>query len=245
MIATEGGHWYTQAGEPCYTIKGLNGRERNTTLADARKLKLVPSVTEVMKVLAKPGLERWKIEQVALAALTLPKIENETMDQFLHRVYVDANKQSNDARNLGTSIHTAIERFYLGKKINEHQVIVHALDRKLKQAFAHQSWLPEKSFCHPLGYGGKIDLHSQDWVIDYKTKEFGPDDIQNTFSYYEHKLQLSAYKLGLGLPNARIANVFISRTHPGLIKIEKHKDDLSNTFRALLAFWNTLKKIDR
>ncbi len=244
MIAAESGHWYNRAGEPCYTLVGKNGNKRNTTLADARKLKLVPSVTEIMKVLAKPGLERWKMEQIALAAITLPPIDGETSDQYLKRVYIDSNKQANDARELGTSIHADIERFYLNERVKEHGIIVRALDRQLKQAFEYQDWLPEKSFCSPLGFGGKVDLHSNNWVIDYKTKDFGPNDIKKPFSYFDHKLQLCAYKTGLNLPNARIANVFISRTYPGLIKIEKHKDDLSSVFKALLKFWQAFKKFD-
>ena len=56
---SEAGHWYTQTGIPMYTIVGKNGKERNTTLADAKKLNLVPSVTTVLSLLAKPGLENW------------------------------------------------------------------------------------------------------------------------------------------------------------------------------------------
>ena len=47
----ESGHWYTRGGEPAYTVTGKNGKERNTTLRDARTMNLVPSVTTVLKVL--------------------------------------------------------------------------------------------------------------------------------------------------------------------------------------------------
>jgi hypothetical protein len=57
---SESGHWYTQEGEPMYTIIGANGKERNTTLRDAKKEGLVPSVTTIMGVVAKPALETWK-----------------------------------------------------------------------------------------------------------------------------------------------------------------------------------------
>lgn len=33
----EAGHWYSKEGEPKYTIIGANGKERNTTLRDAKK----------------------------------------------------------------------------------------------------------------------------------------------------------------------------------------------------------------
>ena len=51
---SESGHWYTKDGEPMYTIVGANGVERNTTLRDARSLGLVPSVTTVIGLVAKP-----------------------------------------------------------------------------------------------------------------------------------------------------------------------------------------------
>ena len=71
--AKESGHWYEMDGTPRYRIVGKNGKERNTTLADARKLDLLPSVTTIMKEAAKPGLERWKGDQLLLSALTLTR----------------------------------------------------------------------------------------------------------------------------------------------------------------------------
>jgi hypothetical protein len=51
----ESGHWYAADGLPAYRIKGANGKERNTTVQDARSLGLVPSVTTVLGLVAKPG----------------------------------------------------------------------------------------------------------------------------------------------------------------------------------------------
>ena len=34
---SEAGHWYDHEGKPMYTIVGVNGKERNTTLRDAKK----------------------------------------------------------------------------------------------------------------------------------------------------------------------------------------------------------------
>ena len=42
-FTSESGHWYSQDGEPMYTLIGANGKERNTTLRDAKSLGLVPS----------------------------------------------------------------------------------------------------------------------------------------------------------------------------------------------------------
>ena len=84
--AAESGHWYGRNGEPAYTIVGANGKARPTTLRDARKLNLVPSVTTIIKVASQPGLDRWKQEQVLLAALTLPKVNDESDDDYIARI---------------------------------------------------------------------------------------------------------------------------------------------------------------
>src|SRR6185369_1021896 len=88
--ASEGGHFYTRAGEPAYTIVGKNGVERNTTLRDARKLDLVPGVTSIIRCAAAPGLEAWKQDQLLLAALTLPRLDGESEKSWLSRVKTDS-----------------------------------------------------------------------------------------------------------------------------------------------------------
>ena len=56
---SEAGHWYDHDGNPMYTIIGANGKERNTTLRDAKKEGFVPSVTTIIGIAAKPSLENW------------------------------------------------------------------------------------------------------------------------------------------------------------------------------------------
>ena len=74
---SESGHWYSQDGEPMYTIIGANGKERNTTLRDAKSLGLVPSVTTIIGTIAKPALENWKIDQALKSAINLDREEGE------------------------------------------------------------------------------------------------------------------------------------------------------------------------
>src|SRR5690349_2783167 len=76
-------HWYLRDGRPFHEIAKKDGSgNRPVTLADARKVMALPSVTNVLGVLAKPGLEAWKIEQGIIAALTLPRLSGETLDGF-------------------------------------------------------------------------------------------------------------------------------------------------------------------
>ena len=54
-----------------YTVPAKNGEPRATTLRDAKKMGLLPSVTTIMKAAASPGLEQWKMNQMMLAALRI------------------------------------------------------------------------------------------------------------------------------------------------------------------------------
>ena len=65
--ASESNHWYTRDGVPRYTVIGKNGKERATTLRDARTENLVPSVTTVLNVAAKPALTQWLQKQIGRA----------------------------------------------------------------------------------------------------------------------------------------------------------------------------------
>jgi hypothetical protein len=56
-------------------------------------------------------------------------------------------------------------------------------------------WQSEKSFATD-GYGGKVDLHTDEFLIDIKTTE---KDLGNIKTWDEHAQQLSAYDSGLGI----------------------------------------------
>ena len=61
-------------------------------------------------------------------------------------------------------------------------------------------------------------------------------------------MQLAAYRVGLGIPEARCANVFVSVTQPGLVVVyEWPQEDLArgwNMFQSLLTFWKLKNKFD-
>lgn len=236
---SESGHWYERNGAPAYTIVGVNGKTRNTTLRDARKLSLVPSVTTIINVAAKPGLDRWKQEQVLMAALTLPKIDAESDDEYIIRILDDSKDAARSAADAGTDIHASIEAFYRGEKRDRHQEHVKGVIKALDTHFGQQPWVTERSFAHEAGYGGKVDLHAPELVVDVKTKEF--TDPSKIDGYDEHVMQLAAYRVGLGMPNARCANLFVSRSQPGLCVIKEWTPaQILNgwmMFNSLLTYW--------
>ena len=247
--SAESVHWYRQDGAPQYTVKAKDGSDRPTTLRDARKMDLVPSVTTIMKIAAKPGLEQWKLEQMLLSALTLPKLPSEDEKAYIARIVADSKETGKQAAEKGTRIHESIESWFDGNKNVVHKDIALAFEETIFNHFKthpDQPWLTERAFASPLGFGGKVDLFCEadqhapvGIVLDAKSKDFGPDDKVD--AYDEHLMQLAAYRNGLGLPHARCANVFVSRTHPGLVKVvEWPEEELVKgweMFQCLLRFW--------
>jgi hypothetical protein len=245
--ASESQHWYARDGSPAYEVKGANGNMRPATLRDARKLGLVPSVTTIIGSCAKPGLERWKLEQMMHAALTLPRLDGEPEAEWISRVWTDSKETARKAAERGTAIHAAIQGAFESQVIwNEYIPHFEGARDALRVWAGEQSWTPERSFASTLGFGGKVDLSSQYGVVDFKTKEFGHDADLKTWD--EHAMQLAAYRAGLGLPLARCAIVYVSVTHPGLARlIEVKNADLDkgwSMFCGLLHYWKAKNAFD-
>ena len=243
--ASESLHWYERDGTPRYTVKAKDGSDRATTLRDAKKWGYVPSVTTILNVAAKPGLERWKQEQMLLAALTLPRAPEEDEQSFIHRVVADSKEQGKQAAERGTRIHAAIESFYEGIMLADMADYQVGVADEIEKTYGLKDFASEKAFAHELGFGGKVDLHNatynggQGIVLDVKSKEFS--DPAKVDAYDEHCMQLAAYRVGLQIPNAVCANVFVSATVPGLVVIKEwSQEELTRgwgMFQSLLSFW--------
>ena len=238
--SSESTHWYTRDGDPMYTVPSKkDGAPRNTTLRDARERNLVPSVTTILNIAAKPGLNVWLQEQAILAALTLPRGTDEAESAWLKRVVQDSKAQARDAADLGTEIHAAVQGFYEGRKASAYPMHVQTCTKAIESHYGARNWIAERAFAHEMGFGGKVDMHTDGIVIDIKTKDF--DDPAKVAGYDEHLMQLAAYRVGLGMPEARCANVFVSRTNADLAVVKEWaEEDLARgwlMFTALLSFW--------
>ena len=246
----ESSHWYTREGRCAYQQKTAKGGQRPTDLRDARKLGLVPSVTTVLSVMAKDALTTWKVKQGIWAALTLPRIAGESDDAFMDRILSDSKQQAKAAAEEGDRIHDACERAMKGqdypKTYGPH---VEAALCELRRLFPGVTdWIAEASFSHPLGYGGKVDIHSPSTgiVTDYKSKDGDLTDGKRLA--YDQNIQLAAYQHGLYLPPAPCANIFLSRTHPGAVAShvwtpEKVASGWAQ-FDKALALWKAVKGLD-
>ena len=245
-FTAESGHWYTKEGKPQYTIIGANGKERKTNLRDARQLNLVPSVTTVMNMIAKPSLENWKMNQVLNSALTLERYEGESLQSFSYRCRQDSQKVGKEAAERGTKIHAMIEKGFLGTSTNKPYK---AIKNYLDEHYPDEEWIAEDSFCAEQGYGGMIDLYSKSGIfVDFKTKDNLEGKDPKRLVYDSHGMQLSAYAQGCGFDNPERVSIFVDRKQTDLITCyiwdkESHDKHLA-MFNSILTYWKLSKNYD-
>jgi len=164
-------------------------------------------------------------------------------------------KKQQDVMNRGTVIHDQLEMYFKGIKISPgYEEICHNVHEKLKECCPEGGdWIAEKSFACHWGFGGKIDLHNDEWVIDFKTKEFpSKPDIPSIkkMVYDDHGVQLAAYSIGLhGTPKMRthrIMNLFIDVGEGHRVLEWEHTDvsRYTDMFKHALHLWQVMKKYD-
>ena len=244
---SESQHWYcAKTGAPRYTSIGKNGKERNTTLRDAKAAPgtLVPSVSTINSQLSKAGLDTWKQTQVLYAAAEYPRYDGEEEKDWIYRLLELAKRKSREAADRGTLIHDFIEAFYNQEYMPDMPAYVRKVDEAVTAHFGAQLWIPEQSLVNAQeGYGGKCDLYCKprhDFsgvVIDFKTTEKSPGDLT---PYLEHTLQLAAYREVLA-PTARCANVYINGTTNEVSIYEHSEQDLRDGYQMFLNLVNIYK----
>jgi hypothetical protein len=224
-------HWYLRDGTPYHETERADGKGlRAVTLRDARKVRAYPSVTNVLGVLAKPGLDAWRIEQGIIAALTLPRRAGESEDDFARRVVTDMGEQVEKAADLGSAIHAACE-VYANSKVLPENPEVAALFEPVRQWFDADV---ERIDCiervvshHEWGYAGRVDMVAKlkstgGWaLVDFKTQKVRRDAKGNPKpAFYEPwPLQLEAYRQailhsGHGKQPLDIVSLVIGSTEP-------------------------------
>jgi hypothetical protein len=242
----ESQHWYTRQGAPAHFQDGGGP----TTLREARTQSLVPSVSTVLSIIAKPQLERWKREQSVMAALTLPRLPDEPEYSFLRRIGQDAARQAQEAAEIGTAIHAAIEASFAGRPVEAHwRPSVSAVHQVLRDNFGDvPDWTIEHRFAHPDGFGGCVDIFSRsiNVVGDHKSAAIAPD--QDKQLAYDQFWQLGAYGHGLDLIEPRGFNLFVSRTHPGHVRFYQWSEAKMRQGRQIfldtLRLWKSIKNFD-
>lgn len=228
----ESQHWYDRAGRPCHFQEKADGSGlRATTLRDARKLELVPSFSTVDSIRNKYQLNRYLIKDALefsrSGCVVYAGDPGEWADGVM-RLWDEAKGQRTGS-DMGTEIHDSIESVCKGGEptpgYEEH---TEAALNEVAALFPDVTdWISERTFANPMGFGGMVDLHSPSTgiCVDFKTKD---GDLDRKLAY-DQFIQLATYQRGLMLPAAPCANVFVSRTHPGVVS--SHVWDLDTLAR--------------
>lgn len=221
------------------------------TLADARKLNLLPSVTSILYLLDKPALNDWKVEQGVLAVLTTPRLPGEADDAFVHRVlHVEQvqNQEAKVARDRGTEIHNALESMFAGEACTPE--LLPWIEPAAKEILARGERVTSEKILVGHGYAGKTDLIQESadcWLLwDFKSTKSLPDPKKG--SWTEHILQLSAYAAAFlsitGTPKPiKTANCYISTIEVGKFVVCENGpwEEPFRAFQHILEYWVWLK----
>jgi hypothetical protein len=183
LFNSENAHWYRRDGEPLHSVPSAKGSSqtatmRPTTLRDARKLGLLPSVTNVLGVINKPELVEWKMTQAVLAALTLPRPEGEELGVFAKRVVEDAQSQVKGAAEFGSAFHAGAEQVAKSLEVDPAGPYAAWLNRHrdwFQANCVRVVWTERVLVNVELGYAGTADLLVEHQahgltLVDYKTQ---------------------------------------------------------------------------
>ena len=253
---TDSSHWYDRDGKPCHTQPTKDGTDvRPTTIRDARKMGLIPSVTNVLGVISKEALTTWKVNQAIMATLDHRINEGEAHDTYCKRIAAISQEQVYEAADLGKAIHAGIEDWINEGKMPQDEKIAASVQPVVDwiQKTGIKVQASEKILVDTRhGYAGTADLlflygnkGQGCGVIDFKTRK--SETGKKMQAWNTEPLQLAAYAhtaWGVErLADCLIANILISTTEPGRFEVVKHLDPPKH-FRAFLAslkMWQYLK----
>lgn len=200
------------------------GESRPTRVTDAKKHGWHPSVTTIQGLLDKPALTSWKIDEHLKQAFYFDMAsygvegDKPNLEGYLYQIKHLTQTTLDKAPKDGTDFHDVLETYFTAR-YNAQAILMP--DGNLQKCVAVDECLhthtgifggfkSETAFAHKLGYAGKVDLHcAPGWVVDFKTKNSADKWRPKKMAYPEMAMQLAAYRVGLGLDNARCANVFI------------------------------------
>ena len=265
----ESQHWYTKDGKACHTQptkKGAKNPFRPTNIKDAKALGLLPSVSAYTKMLAAPGLERWKMAKVAETCFANPPHPGEDMDGYIRNMLEKSKEDGKGAADLGTLIHASIEALLDGNEY-ENQVVEYGegqsclLSDMVDPAFAKIGELDitiesaETVLVNQAeGYAGTTDVAHRSsrgkGILDWKSKRTKKDEP--IYPSETHPMQIAAYFVAAfddsQFDDPYCMNVYISTTEPGRVDVVRYdRDTLVEAYKDFLCLtrlWRSQNNYD-
>ena len=243
-------HGYTHDGEPRHyqaTKKGAKNPTRPTNLRDIIAQTLLPSVSDYCKVVSAPGLERYKLLQVAEQAYYRPPIADEEFEPWSQYILEKAGDDAGKAADLGTAIHEALENYYTGKEWDQAYAgyVYPTIDAIARLGI--KTTVAEVVLTNPeWGYAGTTDLpFTKDGavgILDFKSRRTKPGEVVKPIE--THPVQIAAYHMaayGEIDDTALGYNVYISTTEVGRVEVVEYDAAALRTaweaFTHMLALW--------
>jgi hypothetical protein len=262
-------HWYTRDGKACHTQptkKGAKNPTRPTNIKDAKVYDLLPSVSAYTKMLAAPGLERYKMMKVAEACYANPPHPGEEVGTYVSSMLEKSKEDSTGAADLGTRIHASIEALLKGNEY-ENEMVEYSegyscrLSTMVEPAFAKIEELGLFVLNAELvlvnneeGYAGTTDIKHRSakgkGILDWKSKRTkeGEAVVPNE----THPMQIAAYYVAAfndsQFDNPYCMNVYISTTEPGRVDVVKYdRETLVEAYKDFLCLtrlWRSQNNYD-
>lgn len=189
-------------------LKVRPGEWRDPDLRDARKVGALPSVTTILSLLDKPGLDKWRVTQGIKAAWDAGAEagfnQSGESGPNIPELLQKSEEYTRWTQDFGTATHWWINQKLKGSDeippmmAGAEEVADGVLEWCAKEGYSLDH--TEHRFVRPdLGWAGTVDLmgtvHGRPCIIDLKTQE------PPLTPYLEHALQLAGYDYALRLPN--------------------------------------------
>ena len=240
-------HWYHRDGAPCHTVIAKStGLPRPTTVADARKLNLIPSVTNVLAMKAKPVLTTWLQNNSIRAALETERRVNESEADWHSRIAEEADRIGEEAAEWGTLIHEQCEQFATqGAFLGTGEILQYVAGyADWHRANVVTTIAAEKSVVHWMGFAGRLDLHAvirhggeeREAIVDMKSQRLLGKPKANF--YPEWSMQLAAYAQCVN-PDALLVSIIIPSDTPApvQVKVWDNAAEAWKAFQACFELW--------
>lgn len=232
----------------------MGGQQHRLYQVDGQEL---PSVTSVLKMLAKPALTNWLQKQVAITAVELQDWRAMEPETAVDMIMAGARNTGRKAMAKGTDVHEAIDQGLAPEDLPEaHRPYVEAAHAALEY-LGLDFYAKEVTLANlERGYAGTADgllwhEHGTESlaILDWKT-------TSSTAGWREHQLQLAAYAAcdvmvaedgelhPVPAPITELIVVGLKEDGTADIRTleDSHKiHDLQDAFQGLLELW----KLDR
>jgi len=262
------GHYYTREGQAQHTQPTKPGAKnpfRDTTIADARKFGLLPSVSGITDMVPKPALASYIGRGIANACFDRPPHPGEERAGYIKAMIEEGAKEGKQAAQVGTDIHGCIEQILTGYRVDTDASLTLASGivvtmgemvwpaiNKMKEMGLEIQHSEKVLVNRYLGYAGTTDVIFKTadsyGVLDFKSRKTKAGEAVEP--YDTQPAQIAAYIAAHWQTDKDVSpfgskvrgiNLYISTTEPGRIEVVEYGYERLiheyEAFKHMMALW--------